>query len=245
MAPDTEHETIIELIPAYALQVLTEAEAVYVSDHLETCAECQEALAAYQLVVDSLPLAVTEIEPSASLKEQLFARIQEKPEVVTAGVPQASTSSSSFGQKIHNWLAGPIWRPLAVGLVVVALILGFFLWQQASFNNSIQFDQFVMTHTEAAPEATGLIIIGKDGNFGTLVVDKLPQLDEEEQYQLWLVKDGQRISGGVFSVYETGYQSIKIHASDPLASYTSFGITIEPEGGSDSPTGIRVLGFNL
>jgi anti-sigma-K factor RskA len=197
------------------------------------------------LVVDSLPLAVTETEPSAALKEQLFARIQEKPEMVTAVTPQGNTSSISFGQKIHNWLAGPIWRPLAVGLVVLVFILSFFLWQQASFNNSIQFDQFVMTNTEAAPEATGLIIIDKAGNFGTLVVDKLPQLAEEEQYQLWLVKDGVRISGGVFSVYETGYQSIKIHAPDPLASYTSFGITIEPEGGSDGPTGARVLlGFN-
>jgi len=58
----------------------------------------------------------------------------------------------------------------------------------------------MLTGTEAAPGVTGTIVISTAGESGTLVVDGLPSLDEARQYQLWLIRDGQRTSGGVFSV---------------------------------------------
>ncbi len=240
MGDGNEHNDIMELLPAYALHSLNDDEAVLVARHLETCAGCREELAAYEAVADSLPLAMTEITPSAVLKDQLFVQIREQAEVTPL-----STTSTSLVQSIRNWFAGSSWRPLAVGLGAVVLILSILLWQQLSFSNSVRFEQFVMTSTDAAPDATGLIIMGEDGEFGTLVVDRLPVLDEEQEYQLWLIKNGERTDGGVFSVYSTGYQTVKIHGPDPLASYTSFGVTIEPAGGSEGPTGPRVLEYNL
>lgn len=245
MGTTGNHETIVDLIPAYALSSLEAAEAAQVAAHLEHCPACQELLASYVDVVSALPLAATEKSPAPELKTQLLARIHETPESTTAVAPSPAIEPTSLRLKLQHVFSGSVWRPMALGLGVLALILGFVLWQQLNYTNSIRFDQFVMSNTEAAPEATGLIIMGEDGKFGTLVVDRLPILDEDQQYQLWLVKDGKRVSGGVFSVYEGGYQSIKIKAPDPLASYTSFGITIEPSGGSDNPTGERVLGFNL
>lgn len=236
-----EHNNMRELLPAYALHSLDDDEAAQVARHLDTCADCREELAAYEAVSDSLPLAMTEITPSAALKDQLFVQIREQPEEV----PKATTASTSIAQSIHNWFTGSSWRPVAVGLGIVVLILSILLWQQLSFSNSVRFEQFVMTSTDAAPDATGLIIMGEDGEFGTLVVDRLPVLGDEQEYQLWLIKNGERTDGGVFSVYKTGYQTIRIHGPDPLASYTSFGVTVEPAGGSEQPTGQRVLEYNL
>ena len=65
-------------------------------------------------------------------------------------------------------------------------------------------------------------------------MDQLPQLGPEQQYQLWLIQDGQRTSGSVFSVDEDGYRRIKIESPLPLQDYESFGITIEPAGGVSS-----------
>jgi len=91
----------------------------------------------------------------------------------------------------------------------------------------------------------GMLVISKDGNYGTLIVENLPPLDQAYQYQLWLIKDGQRTSGGVFSVNEDGYGVLYVLSKKSLISYPSFGITVEPAGGSSSPTGDKVLSGNL
>ncbi len=75
------------------------------------------------------------------------------------------------------------------------------------------------------------------------MVDHLPVLDPDElQYQLWLIQDGQRTSGAVFSVNKYGYGSVWVSSPEPLSSYSDFGISIEPAGGSPGPTGDKVLG---
>ena len=99
--------------------------------------------------------------------------------------------------------------------------------------------------TEFSPGATGMIVMSRNGEYGTLVVDHLPALSPEEQFQLWLIQDGKRTSGGVFSVSPEGYASLVISSPHPLDNYGSFGITIEPAGGSPGPTGEKVLGGNL
>jgi anti-sigma-K factor RskA len=99
--------------------------------------------------------------------------------------------------------------------------------------------------TETAPQATGLIVISADGEHGTLVADGLATLGQDQQYQLWLIKDGERTSGGVFSVNQEGYGSLWVESPQPLSSYSAFGITIEPAGGSPGPTGNKVLGSTL
>ena len=96
--------------------------------------------------------------------------------------------------------------------------------------------------TANAPTARGKIVVSTDGKYGTLVVENLEALDPSEQYQLWLIKDGKRTSGGVFSVDEKGYAAVVIDAPLPLVEYSSFGITIEPAGGSPGPTGPKVMG---
>jgi anti-sigma-K factor RskA len=93
--------------------------------------------------------------------------------------------------------------------------------------------------------ATGILVINQEGTLGTLVVNGLTKLDPSQQYQIWLIKDGIRTSGGVFSVFGSGYGYLYIRSPEPLGSYTSFGVTIEPKGGSPGPTGDKVLGGNL
>jgi anti-sigma-K factor RskA len=96
--------------------------------------------------------------------------------------------------------------------------------------------------TDFKPGASGMLVMSRDSEYGVLIVDGLPELIESEQYQLWLIKDGERISGGVFSVNEEGYGSMLVASSAPLSKFNAFGITDEPKGGSPGPTGAKVLG---
>jgi anti-sigma-K factor RskA len=62
---------------------------------------------------------------------------------------------------------------------------------------------------------------------------------------LWLINEGKRTSGGVFSVMDNGYGVLIVNSSKPLSTYQNFGITIEPFGGSSGPTGDKVLGGKI
>ena len=99
-----------------------------------------------------------------------------------------------------------------------------------------------MVGTGAAPASAGTLVVDSEGEYGTLVVEGLPALDQDHQYQVWLIRDGQRTSGGVFSVSPEGYGALMLSSPEPLSSYPAFGVTIEPEGGSPGPTGDKVLG---
>jgi anti-sigma-K factor RskA len=135
----------------------------------------------------------------------------------------------------------PVWRPLSLLLILVLVASNALLWQRLN-RMPATFATINLSGTAVAPQATGLIVISSDGQHGTLVVQQLPALPAAQAYQLWLRKDGQRISGGVFSVTDDGYRSLWVGAPDPLGSYQEFGVTIEPAGGSHDPTGAKVLG---
>ena len=234
-------EHVNDLIPGYALNCLDEAEANKVAEHLAICELCRDDLRAYQMLVDQLPLASPDAIPSARVKQGLMDRIQ-------AGASKPAPEKLSVWERFGNIFraASPAWGLASLGLVVVLLVSNLLLWRQytqlqaAPKSDALQVVN--LAGTDIAPDATGMVIISLDGEHGTLVVDRLPSLNPELQYQLWLIKDGERTNGGVFSVGPSGYASLWVGAPIPLGDYDAFGITIEPAGGSPGPTGDKVLG---
>ncbi len=236
---ETSHQEIIGLLPAYALGSLDEAEMVQVTAHLETCLDCQEELAAYEQVTDAMATAVPIIDPPANLKNRLMAQTKKSADTAVSPPP---SFTENLKQRWQAWQQRPFWQPvLAVTIFVVILLGAVFIWQQTRTTVT---DQFVLTPTEINPEAEGLIQVAASGE-ATLTITNLPPLSPEQQYQLWLIRDGQRDSGALFSVNEDGSVQVPIDAQRPLTEYGAFGITIEPVGGSPGPTGDRVLGYNL
>jgi anti-sigma-K factor RskA len=102
-----------------------------------------------------------------------------------------------------------------------------------------------LSTTDAASNATGFVLVGADGRNGAVVVDGLPPLSEGQQYQLWLIRDGERTSGAVFSTDEKSYGGTRIKVAGSLLEYSAVDVTIEPAGGSPEPTGSLVLGGPL
>lgn len=235
-----------DLIPEYALDSLDEEQAITVSQHLTGCQECQAELRAYQAVADSLAFAAPQAAPPLDLKERLMAKV-----TTPNKTAQPQDSGISWRHKLAAYFQStmPAWGLLGL-LLIVALGASNLLLvnrvtdlQEKAVSGPLQIVN--LTASNAAPEATGLLVISKNGEYGTLVVDHLPLLDESKQYQLWLIRDGNRTDGGVFSVSSEGYGFLEIESAEPLNSYPAFGITIEPWGGSPGPTGERVLGGQL
>ena len=237
----TDHQELIEKIPAYALGVLDETERQLVLSHLSSCQLCQQELASYEETATELASTLASEEPPARLKARLMERIQ------PAG--QASLHQQpSFTDRLLSALQGlpPAWAPISVILLLVLLVSNALLWRQANLPSNHEFKTVTLTGTDFAPEAHGIMVLTPDDEQGVLVVNDLTPLSDQEQYQLWLIDDaGNRDSGAIFSVNSVGRAQVEISGEQPLPNYAAFGITIEPAGGSSGPTGQQVLGSEL
>ena len=236
-------EHVFDQLPAYALDCLDKEEAELVRRHLVGCETCRMELLSYQRISDRLGLAAPMADPPAGLKDRVMAGAVAKGR--TGPVPQRE---NTFG-RIFRPLPF-VWRLVGlVGLsvVVVLVISNVLLWRRViqSPGQPSGFQVVALTGTDGTPDASGMIVMSGDGKSGTLIVDGLPDLDRDQQYQLWLIKDGHRTNGGVFSVSYDGYGSMWVSSPEPLVDYSAFGITIEPRGGSPGPTGAKVLGGEL
>jgi len=232
----SNEQHVIEDLPAYALGCLDDDSRVRVSQHLAACPACRAELETYQDVADQLACVAPEVQPSEGLKERLMERVRPS---------RREPAKAPWWQRLPRLvrLTAPVWGGVAVILVVVLSVSN--LWLLGQTTRSGPMRTIAIQGTEARPNATGTLIISQDGEHGALVVDGLDPLDAEHQYQAWLIENGQRTSGGVFSVDDDGYAVLWLSSPKSLTDYGAVGVTIEPAGGSPGPTGTKVLGGNL
>lgn len=227
---------VLELIPAYALGCLDEEETLLVSNHLDSCATCQAELQVYEAVVDQMALAVPEVTPPPSLKGRLSDRLQRS---ASGSVP----SRPSWQQGLQRLF--PVWGLVGLIIILALFAAGLLVWQQLNPPERAMgpggMQAIAISGVGERSDATGFVIISANGQSGALVVDGLYELGPEKQYQVWLIRDGERSSGAVFSVDETGYGGVRLRAPQSLLEYEVIEVTIEPAEGSSMPTGALVL----
>jgi len=95
--------------------------------------------------------------------------------------------------------------------------------------------------TEEQPNASGQLIADPTGQSAVLVVSGLSTLPAGQVYQFWLIDEGVPLGAGTFSVDEQGEAVLEVTASAPIGSFDAMGVSIEPEGGSEQPTGAIVM----
>lgn len=237
-----EHAPHRENIPAYALGALDAEEIAALETHLETCVSCRAELAEYRLVGESLLMSVPPRQPSAAVRNRLQNRL---PGANKSPRPQFTFS---LGR-------------LALGLsIIVLVILNLFSFlqvrqiqsQQASLLNQVENAQAALAmlsspNVQLFPiedgNVAGTVILSNEQNQAVLIVRNLPLPGENQIYQIWLVKpDGGRVSAGLFRPESRGsYTTQPISATGSFSDYLGIGVTVEPAGGSDAPTGERVL----
>jgi anti-sigma-K factor RskA len=232
---------VSDLLPAYALGSLDADEASHIEAHLLSCWICRNESNAFQTVAEQLSLAAPAASPSPDLKDRLLQRVQ------TTRPRQPIPAQAARRSWLERLL--PVWGLASLGLIIALAAFNLSLWQRL---NQLEFvtapggmRAIPLSGTDEASGATGFVLVGADGRNGALVVDGLPPLDENRQYQLWLIRDGERTSGAVFSTDEESYGGMRIKAPGSLLEYSAVDVTIEPAGGSLQPTGEVVLGGPL
>ena len=236
---------VTDSLPAYVLGALDEKERRQVSNHLEHCQLCQAELASLQQVADELPLAISTVDPPLELKDRLMQSIHQR--TVERQLEPLPVNQPTFLQRVFALFRHPL-PALGVALILILVVGNLLLWRQlnlATQRASTPMRVLALANTQDSSQATGTLVMDSAGKYGTLVVDNLATLDPTSQYQVWLIKAGVRSSAGVFSVNQDGYASLELLAPIPLIQYDAIGISIEPAGGSQMPTGASVFHADL
>ena len=244
---------VTDQIPAYALDCLDAEEAFQVEAHLTVCAACRAELEAYKTTAAYLGLVAPQVQPPLGLKAGILHRVKELQAARASAAPaRQKVGAPEFWIRVYRSLAasvmntGPIWVGVSLLLLIALAATNIGLYRQVqSLRQSSEFHLVALKGTTNAPGASGIMVISQEGQAGTLIVDGLPALGTAHQYQLWLIKDGKRTSGGLFYVGQSGYGFLAVQSPGSLLNFSSFGITVEPTGGSPGPTGAKVLGGNL
>jgi anti-sigma-K factor RskA len=244
-------EHVIDLLPGYVLESLDNEDLLKVARHLSHCSACWKELMTYQETIRQLAKSVPLVTPPSDLKQKVLRKV-EKNAFHSISKPSIKSAQPTFFDALRAFIANPIGLAFSLLSLFLVLFLGInniTLGQQVK-NLHIQIPQdnihvIQLQGTAEAPNASGYLMIFKNETYGALAVKEAPALDLNHQYQLWLIQNGKRTSGGVFSVNQNGYGVLEISADQPLANFESFGITIEPNGGSSQPTGKKVLGEKL
>jgi anti-sigma-K factor RskA len=243
---------VFDLLPGYALEILDESELLTVARHLPRCQQCLNDLEEYLSVRNQLGYIVPGVSPDTGLKQKVLARVQDESRRLTSqSVTDNRISGStiySFWERTKLMLArhkGYVFAVIAFTVIFLLTTSNYLLWQRVSeMQRLLPSDQVLLARldgTTRAPDATGYVMVFRDNKYGSLTVENAPVLDDTRQYQIWLIRNGERTSGGVFSVNSAGYGVHQVYTHEPLDLYNEFGITVEPVGGSSEPTGERIL----
>jgi len=97
--------------------------------------------------------------------------------------------------------------------------------------NKKNFQKIALEGLEISPESLAFIYWNRSTQEVYLNVNSLPVPDRDLQYQLWGIIDGKPVDAGIFEVNLSGLQRMK-----DIAGASAFAVTLEPKGGSKSPT---------
>jgi anti-sigma-K factor RskA len=242
------HDEAAELLAAMALDALDADAHTHVEEHILTCTECQRELDSLREVASAL--GNTYEAPPEGLWSQIATRLYETDPMDAPSPPEflgdfdlAGSSDRHRTRRARGFL-------LTVSLAAAAaiIILGITL---SSANNRVSNledalagnghngvasalatpGHKVVTLSGSDHQVLASLVLLPDGR-GYLVKSHMPALPSSETYQLWGVVNGSPVSIGVMG--SAPHAVAFTVATSPAP--TKIGVTIEPAGGSLTPT---------
>ncbi len=241
-----DRNTLIDLIPAYALGALDPEERAEFEAFLATDAEAQKMLAEYQDITDSLILTTPARRAPAHLGDNLRARLAaNRPSSIV--IPPAAMPKPSLHTRRTLTPTYMLGIAASFVLVLAVLLLISRSGQSIPPSDPAALYQWIVAQTNAQhiplsntlePDTSGELVLTSDGEYGVLHVHQLPAIASDQTYQLWLIDPSGAQSGGLLhfdNPQENNF--ITVPLKKPAGEYDAFGISVEPENGSPDPNG--------
>lgn len=249
----TDRDELMTAAGAYALGALAEPEK---SEFEALMAESEQLRAEVTELMDTaveLGLSVAPVDPPPSLRARILGSVAATPQLA----PE-SRSSSEHSERVETSVretpaelkARARWRtPLArLGAVAaaVALIVGlgftirFGIQAQADMATASQVneiqaaDDYQRESVDITGGGTATLVWSVALQRSALIVDGLTGLPAGSTYELWYIDSKGATPAGTFDVGDDGKRTVVLAGDMGLGD--TIGVTIEPAGGSKTPT---------
>jgi anti-sigma-K factor RskA len=240
------------ILESYIMGIASEQDRLEVERMAANYPEIQEELAAIERSMEMYSKAHS-TDPPVGLKDEIWSKLKSESTTV---IPMA-------GGTQRNW---SFWQVAAIILLSLSAIFNMFLYKQlgnvkqelSQLNDANQFlaaeieaksaNYSELESTLAAisnPNSRQIALAGVNGHddakalifwneeTGSLYFQdvSLPNIPTDRQYQLWAIVDGTPVDAGLL---QPDAGNLTLMKSFPSAQ--AFAITVEPKGGSISPT---------
>lgn len=226
MSDDELHD----LAAAYALDALDDDERCRFEAHLPNCEKCSREIDEFQRSVAVLG-ELDMITPPSELKDQVMARLgsteQVSPAVSIKVVEQADRRRR------------PPWRVLTMAAATVAIIVGAALWSSGSTKPDDAVAAVLTApdaiRTDLEGEGGVVRVVWSPGRDQAVVLGSgLDDPGSGRAYALWFLLDNGPRLAGLFVPTSSGDVEHLVEVDD--LDGIGWGVSIEPEGGSEGPT---------
>jgi anti-sigma-K factor RskA len=255
------------ILEAYVLGEVSDQERAEIEANLLRYPELREELSKVEQTQESLLMQIA-IAPPSRVKEKIFSMLEESPvasatanETKVIPLPDTSvkwwkfaTAASVSVAVISSYLAFNYKGELRNTKDRLDNLIAQNQQMAQDYNtvnqrldkieNTIKiidnpaYKRVILKGTEAGQGSLASIYWNESSSEVYLSVQQLRTLSKDQQYQLWAIVDGKPVDAGVFNLAE-GIIKMK-----DIQRASAFAVTIEPQGGSVSPTlsSMQVIG---
>ncbi|MEZ5375565.1 MAG: anti-sigma factor [Acidimicrobiales bacterium] len=219
------HHDVHQLAGAYALDALDPSEREAFETHLAGCDSCSTAVAEYSLTAAELG-TVARRPPPAGLRAKVLADVATTRQVSPL-VPMRRTTSTRV-----------LAAAAALLLVAVGSVAALTLSRQGSSDVEVAAAPDAITLQldpidESSGDATIEVVWSPEQDRAVVRSAGLPDPGEGKVYELWFLLPDGVAAAGLFTP-EDGDAEVMLELDD--IDGRGWGVTIEPDGGSDQPT---------
>jgi anti-sigma-K factor RskA len=262
------NDDIHSLVGAYAVDAVDDAERARFEEHLATCAECRAEVESLRGAAAHLA-ASADTAPPASLKASLLRDIRsvrplppvvdEQDELPGDGgprqdpapaadptpAPTAEVADLETRREQKAARRNPVARWVAAAAAAAAVVVGGVVWQPWDNGPSrppvaASAQQQVLRASDARTYTDRSTTVVRSASLKKAVVKvTLPPPPAGKVYEVWLQHpDGHMVKAGLIPDVSRARDGVLLEGD--AATATGAGITVEPAGGSDSPTSVPV-----
>ena len=227
---------------AYVVDALDDVERQRFEAHLQVCPACRQEVAELAATADRLAVAATD-QPPPGMRDRVLAEVAD-----TRQLSPVAPTRELPGPASTRWYRQPAAWAAAL-LLVIAGGLGVVAVTQAQRADRAEEQAARIAAVATDPDRVERTGAAADGGRGTVLAAKdtavfrtagLPELPPGKDYQLWVITGSDASSAGVL-----GRDGRLEAVVDGVEGADALGLTVEPAGGSEQPTGQLVLRLDL
>ena len=260
------HEQFQEMLAVQGLSALDPADEQALKEHLRTCADCRAQSDQWRTTASALAFMSRPTEPSTKVRERILAQVRaEKESGSISTETNASANVVQFvDRRAQVRPRFGAFEAIAATVIAALLISLFVLWRQnrstqaelarLSAENRAMLEQLKhkqeivafmsapgakmaeLAGTNMAPGARAKIVYDRSGS-AMLIARGLPAAPSGKAYQLWFIVGNNKMPGKTFGTDSSGDGDLNDKIPSSAMQGAVFAITVEPAGGSRSPTG--------